>query len=399
LKEPIRKITHKDGRSRYRLVVDIGTDASGKRKQLTRTFDTKKEALAELARIRHGLNAGTYVAPSRMTLNDLLDIWLKSATRDVEEGTESNYHSAMLPVRTHLGHRKLQELTEEDIESLIDWMLTCGRRRGGKAGTGLGVRTVRLTLGRLRAALNLAVRRGLVVRNVAEHVTISREAKKKAEAAKAERKPWNEIEVKAFLEAIKEHRLYAAMMLALIAERPAEVCGARWKEDVDLDGAGTITVENTRTIVYDRKLQKGSRNKVVEKDTKTEAGRRVLPLPAPVHKALKAFRARQAEEKLSAGPLYEDSGYVVVDELGRPFKTDKLRRETYKLMEAAEVRKVRLYDARHATLSWMANNGVPDTVVSAWAGHTDLSFTKRVYVHTDPQSLKAGSEKLNELLG
>ena len=47
----------------------------------------------------------------------------------------------------------------------------------------------------------------------------------------------------------------------------------------------------------------------------------------------------------------------------------------------------------------MANNGVPDTVVSAWAGHSDLSFTKRVYVHPDPQSLSAGSEKLGELLG
>lgn len=33
---------------------------------------------------------------------------------------------------------------------------------------------------------------------------------------------------------------------------------------------------------------------------------------------------------------------------------------------------------------------------SAEAGHSDLSFTKRVYVHPDPQSLKAGSEKLSE---
>lgn len=44
-------------------------------------------------------------------------------------------------------------------------------------------------------------------------------------------------------------------------------------------------------------------------------------------------------------------------------------------------------------------NGVPDTVVSAWAGHSDLSFTKRVYVHPDPQSLKVGSDKLGQLLG
>ena len=47
----------------------------------------------------------------------------------------------------------------------------------------------------------------------------------------------------------------------------------------------------------------------------------------------------------------------------------------------------------------MANNGVPDTVVSARAGHSDLSFTKRVYVHPDPQCLKADSDKLGELLG
>lgn len=31
--------------------------------------------------------------------------------------------------------------------------------------------------------------------------------------------------------------------------------------------------------------------------------------------------------------------------------------------------------------------------------HSDLSFTKRTYVHPDPQSLKAGSDKLAELLG
>jgi integrase len=189
------------------------------------------------------------------------------------------------------------------------------------------------------------------------------------------------------------------MMLALIAERPAEVCGARWDEDVDLTGAGTIAVDITRTIVYDRSREKGDRNKVVQKQAKTDAGQRTLPLPKPLHQALKAFRMQQAKEKLAAGTAYEDSGFVVVDELGRPFQTDKLRREAYKLMTLAGVREVRLYMARHACLSWMANNGVPDTVVSAWAGHSDLSFTKRVYVHPDPQSLRAGSDKLGELLG
>ncbi|MGA5195672.1 site-specific integrase [Streptomyces exfoliatus] len=257
---------------------------------------------------------------------------------------------------------------------------------------------MRLTLGRLRSALTLAVRRGWVARNVAEHVRVSRDAVRKAAQADAKRRPWDETEVKAFIEATKSDRLFGVMLLTLIAERPAEVCGTRWKEDVDLTGAGTIAVGNTRTIVYDRSLPKGLRNKVVEKDPKTRNGRRVLPLPKPLQAALVTFHARQAAERLAVGEAYEGSGYVVVDELGRPFKTDKLRREAHRLMAQAGVRKVRLYDARHACLSWMANNGVPDTVVSAWAGHSDLSFTKRVYVHPDPQSLKAGSDKLGELL-
>jgi integrase len=80
-------------------------------------------------------------------------------------------------------------------------------------------------------------------------------------------------------------------------------------------------------------------------------------------------------------------------------KTDWLRCRTYERMRSADVRKVRLYDAQHACLSWMANNGVPDTGVSAWAGHADLGFTKRTYIHSDPGSLKAGPEKLAELLG
>ncbi|WP_369363000.1 tyrosine-type recombinase/integrase [Streptomyces sp. CG4] len=394
----VTKVTLKSGVVRYRFVVDGPRKPDGSRCQIRRTFDTKKEALNELSRIRHQTATGSYVVPSKLTVDELLDVWLVSVMRGVEQATAANYDNALRPARLFLGQKRVQQLTEEDIEGLVDWMLTRGRQRGGKIGTGLSVRSVRLTLSRLRCALSLALRRGWVVRNVAEYVRIPRSAVRADALAQDGRRPWDEAEVKSFIEAIKHDRLFGVMLLTLIAERPAEVCGARWREDVDLTGSGTIAVGNTRTIVYDRSRPRGSRNIVVEKGPKTHNGRRVLPLPKPVQAALVRFYKQQARERLAAGQAYEDSGYVVVDELGRPFKTDKLRRVAHRLMEQAGVRRVRLYDARHACLSWMANNGVPDTVVSAWAGHSDLSFTKRVYVHPDPQSLKAGSDKLGQLL-
>ncbi|MGW1662899.1 site-specific integrase [Streptomyces microflavus] len=394
----IKKVTAR-GKTRYRFVIDIGVDpATGKRRQLTVTKDTATEAKNELARIQHQRATGSFVAPSTMTVTQLVDTWLAMVTPDVELKTARSYVDAMAYVKTMLGAKLAQQLTEEDVTEMVTWMLTSARRIGGKPGTGLSVRTVDLTLGRLRAVLALGMRRSILTRNVAEYVTVPKAHRKAARAKKREKTPWDETEVKQFLAGIRDVREYGGWMLTFIAERPAEVCGARWEEDIDLE-KGTSTVNNTRTLAYDPSRPRGERSVVIEKDAKSQAGERALPLPLPTWNGLRAFRRIQVAERLAAGEAYEASGYVMVDALGRPWKTDKLRREAYKLMDATGVRRVTLYMARHAILSWMANNGVPDTVVSAWAGHEDLSFTKRIYVHPDPQSLRAGSDKLNELLG
>lgn len=385
----IKRVELKNGTVRYRFVVDVGRKPDGRRDQKTFTYDTKKEAKAEYARITYEVGRGTYVRPSAMTVDEFLDGWLKSATRDVEKATAANYRDAMRPVREQLGDRMLQKLTEADVEALVDHMLTQGRRRGGKPGTGLSVRSVRLTLGRLRAALDMAVRRGLVVRNVAQYVTIPRDARRLAEAAAVERVPWAETEVKTFITGIATERLYAVMLLSLMGLRPAEVCGLRWS-DIDLV-AGTIAAgDNTRTLVD---------GEVEEKGAKSEKGKRLLPLPAVVLAALKAFKVLQAAEKLATGTAYTSTGYLLVDELGAPVRTDWLRRRAYELMARAGVRKVRLYDARHACLTYLSTSGVPDVVVSAWAGHADLSLTKRVYVHPDASHLKTAADQLNLMLG
>ncbi|WP_189322209.1 hypothetical protein [Streptomyces flaveus] len=60
------------------------------------------------------------------------------------------------------------------METLINWMLTSARRIGGTPGAGLSVRTVELTPGRLRATLDLGIRRRVLApgRNVTLYVTM-----------------------------------------------------------------------------------------------------------------------------------------------------------------------------------------------------------------------------------
>jgi integrase len=387
--DPIRKVTLADGRTRYRFVVDVGRDPfSGKRQQKTFTFDLRREAAAELERIRHQRRTGEYVQQSKITVTEMLDKLQPALCIDVEVATARNYADALRPVRVRLGTRPLQSLDEQDIDDFVAWMLTEGRIRGGQTGTGLGIRAVSLTLGVLRRVLNEAVRRKMLMRNPAAFTKIPRAARKAAEATREERRPWSTDEVRAFLIGIREYRLFPVLLLSLMGMRPAEVCGLRWS-DVDLD-AGALVIANTRTLVA---------GQVIEKTTKSKAGRRALPLPAPVVAALRTLRAQLAAERLALGPGYTDSGYVLVDEVGAPWRTDALRRAAYRLMRQVGARRVRLYDARHACLTYLAAAGVPDVVVSAWAGHADLSFTKRTYVHPNAEHLREASDALARLLG
>ncbi len=386
----IKKVTLKTGKTRYRFVIDAGRDADGKRKQLTCTFDTLKEARDEYARLRNERRTGQLILPSKMTVTELLDAYLTSKAEDLEETTLDGYRNRLVHAREYLGHIRLQELTEDDVERFVAWLLVGARRRGGPKGTGLRTPTVDGVLGRFRAALRYAVRKRYVARNVAEYIDVPRKARKADRRDNKRPDPWNVVEVKEFVVGAREDRLFAPHLLSLMGMRPAEVAGLRWAEDVDFE-AGTLSVANTRTMLRN--------NHVIEKDTKSEAGERTLPLPEPVKLALMSFRVLQEAERATMGEDYVESGYVFVDEIGQPLTTRHLREHAYKLMAQLELRRVRLYDARHSCLTFLAVNGVPDVVLAAWAGPTNAAFTKRRYVHPTAADMGAAVTHLNELLG
>ncbi|MFG2948152.1 site-specific integrase [Streptomyces adustus] len=374
----IKKVTLRNGRTRYRTVVDAGHDENGKRIQLTITRDTKTEVKNERDRILHQRAAGTLITPSKITVGEWLDQWLEYKQRDVEPTTIRTYRLALVHVYDRIGHVRLQELTEDQVRDCIDDIVANGRRKGGQAGTRLAVSTAEGVLTRLREALKRAVVRKLIAESPAQFVRVSLADKKTDKRERPQAKPWTVAEVQKFIAGIERDRLYAPLLLSLMGFRPAEVVGLRWG-DLDLKLA-TLEMVNTRTMI--------GNVQVLEKDAKTAAGERVLPLPGPVLDALKKFRALQAREKLSVGEGYTDSGYVVVDQLGVPRNTRHLREHAYRLMRELEMRQVRLYDARHSCLSYLAVSGVPDVVLAAWAGHTNAGFTKRKYVHVDVEDMR-----------
>lgn len=130
-----------------------------------------------------------------------------------------------------------------------------------------------------------------------------------------------------------------------------------------------------------------------------ERSARTLPLTPALAKALKRAKVPQAAERLRLGPHYLGEGkHVVVDDAGRPYHPDTLSDFRRELCGAAEVRQIRLHDARHSCASIMHAQSVPIAVISAWLGRADPAFTMRTYVHAQDGALKAAAATLQKVV-
>jgi integrase len=192
-------------------------------------------------------------------------------------------------------------------------------------------------------------------------------------------------------------RLHAAWRLSLYGLRRGEVLGLRWS-DIGLK-ANTLTVSQGRVLVD---------CKVRVEPPKSRDGKRTLPLDAAQVKALTALRKRMAEESQAGVAAYgagladldwytPGDNYVITDELGVPVHPEWYSDEFARLLRRAGLRKIRLHDSRHTTLSLMEKAEVPISIISKWAGHYDAAFTMRTYVHASDEDLKEGTKTLARL--
>lgn len=374
----VKKETLKDGTVRWRARgVSAGKWPNGKRRLVTITATTKKACEAEVARVTGQVATGTYTPRWDGTVSEMLDAYLKSAVFDREANTALSYSKALLPVRDRLGIRKARSITRQDIEDLRDWMLAEGRRRGGTPGTGLGPRSVQLTIGRLSAAFVQAIQDNRLAANPVQYVRLP-------SVGQREDTTWTEGQLRAFLAAAAADRLAACWLLSALGLRRGELLGLQWP-DVDL-GAGTLAIARARVLVD---------GKVIVKSPKSRRSVRVLPLFEPVTTALAALQAMQMGELDAAGAAYANSGYVAADELGEPLHPEHYSDEFARLCREAGLPKIRLHDTRGTMNGILEHAGVPDSLRACWLGHT-VAVNRAAYL-PKPKDLTAVSDTIGRL--
>ncbi len=98
------------------------------------------------------------------------------------------------------------------------------------------------------------------------------------------------------------------------------------------------------------------------------------------------------EAELLDGKSLREDDLIFPSSNGTPFSDSNVRKDFAKVLEDANLPKIRFHDLRHTAASLMLNHNVPVLVVSKILGHSNPSVTLNIYAHStiDMQSIAAG---------
>ncbi len=368
---------------RWRGILDLGTDGTGKRRRVKVTAKTKKEAAERLAAKRAEYEAGDR-APSTMTVADLIDEWLAAVTPSMTPQTAQFARWTSEHSRYHLGAKRLTALRAADVDAALAKIAegepATATRPARPALNRTSVGRVRGTLARI---LRWAQRRDLVARNAAE---LSEMPKAKA---KREGRSLTAEELEKVLAQFSGHRLEALWrILAGCGLRPAEALGLRWS-DVDFEN-GVVHV--TQALAW-------RQGEPVVTALKTARSKRSLGAPGPVVEALRRHRKSQAAERLALRWPTDWADLVFLSEDGTPLDRSNLRRQLNAATKAAKVGHVRIYDLRHTCASLMADAGVRLEDIADYLGHEGTNMARSTYVHRLTEVVDAAVIPLGKAMG
>nr|WP_018086887.1 site-specific integrase [Desulfurispora thermophila] len=372
---------------RWMAQISIGADPStGKPKRMTKYFKTRKEAQEWLARVQHEQVTGAFVEPAKITLGEWLIRWLDVYVKPkVKPSSYVNYLDvAQKHIIPALGSSFLQSLRTNAIQEFYNQKHENGRLDGQG---GLSPRIIHLIHQVLNGCLKQAVRERLITNNPAEYTT-------RPSLKYREMSPLSAEEVRLYLEAAKEDRLYAAFLLEVSTGlRRGELLALTW-DCIDLMG-GTLVVKRTLARV---RIADTGKSVLLFSEPKTESGKRSIPLLPEVVQELKKHRARQAQEKLFFGQEYQDQNLVFATPLGTPIEPRNFHRKHSQVLRKAGLRHVRLHDLRHTFATILLQEGENPENLRDLLGHTKTSTTLDLYCHSTLEGKKKAVSKLQGVL-
>lgn len=361
-----------DGRWESR--VTVGYD-KGTGKQVQKSFygKSQKEVIVKLQKVSVTVDEGSYSEPSKLTVEQWLDIWLKEyVTNAVKPLTVVSYQSMYSNyIKPAFGAVKLSELNPHDIQAFYNDL---------QRVKNLSPKSIKNVHGVLHSALKQAVRLGYIKVNPTDNCIVPRVIKK-------EIKPLQDNEIIWFLKEIKGHRFEALFIVDLFTGmRQGELLGLTWN-CIDF---------NRDTILINKQLQKVSGKYILASNKNNKA--RIISPAQTVMEILKSHKRKQIELMLLLGIPWNEKGYVFTDEFGQHLKHSTVYKNFKRIVKDLGLESTRFHDLRHSYAVAALQAGDDIKTVQETLGHHTAAFTLDVYGHVSDQMKKDSSKRMESFI-
>ena len=294
----------------------------------------------------------------KLTLGQWLTYWLEQIIKPSRSA--STAHGYCMIIRNHLspalGSELLSKLTPAQVQLYLNRMQS----------EGLCANTVRKHYMLLHNALEHARKQELVARNVTEYVT-------PPSASDPTHHFYDSETMAKLFEILAGTSMEPVVKMAgYLGLRRAEICGLKWNH-VDREQK-VITIADTRTTVNGRPVNKSTKNR----SSIRRLGYAGLTDMEELIERL--WNQRQMEMEL-LGDRYEDKGYVICHDGGKPYQADYLSNRLQRVLSKTELPYVTLHGLRHSFASIANSANIPLFGISRALGHSTTNTTSRIYMH------------------
>ena len=305
----------------------------------------------------------------KMTVSELVARYVKTKT-GVRESTKAGYVTVQrLLAREKFGSQQIKNVKISDAKLFLIKL----QQEDGKSYS--AVHSIR---GVLRPAFQMAVDDDIIMKNpfgfelasVVVNDSVRREAVSRDQMRK-------------FLKFIHDDNIYCkyyevVYILFHTGLRISEFCGLT-VSDIDL---------KNMKIKVDHQLLRTSQMKYMVTETKTEAGKRLLPITEDVAKMFRALVEDREAPKIE--PIIDGhSGFLFYDKEGMPLVAMHWQHRfnhmvnRYNEIYRIQIPNITPHVCRHTYCSNMAKAGMNPKTLQYLMGHSDISVTMNVYTHVN----------------
>lgn len=357
---------------------------TGKRRQVTRRADGKKEA------IRRTQLAADELSKERQTMKrtvqEAYDEWLNVYKETVKASSVKVRKVALKPFIEKHGKHFINKLQIGDIQKFLIERRDTGISRHHIAGT--------------RTALNLmfdfAFKNEYIEKNIVKDTVMPRANKESQLLVNSKKKYLEKDEIKNFLAGVKsssgKNTYPAALTMISTGLRIGETLSLTWN-DIDLEKRVLVV---TKTL-YERDADEGGGFEFT--DPKTEDSDRTVTFNEDLAEVLKKLKVQYNKEKLIGlrDPKSEWRDLVFAGRYRQPIRAVTISSSFNKIYKAYGIENVNgTHILRHTHITMLVESGADLPVIMERVGHSDINVTLGIYTHVTKKMQRQSDEKIND---